>query len=199
MKIIVYIFLCLVFLVIIILSSNMKISIRLIKNGQNDEIAFKIKGLFGIIKYEKKYSFLDLSLNQKGINLEAEEDASTKGELINSLKEKLNNKDILKDFENLKKSLEYLFKKADIKNIKIDTYISNEDVFLSIFLFNFVNIIYKYIYDKVDTDNLKLNIKPGFNENVFKIYIITDINLKIINFIKLLKNYKIFKINKGGA
>ena len=69
MKIIVYIFLFLLFLGIIILNSNMKISIQLIKNGQNDEIAFKIKGLFGIIKYEKKYSFFDLSLNQEGINL----------------------------------------------------------------------------------------------------------------------------------
>ncbi|WP_099192109.1 hypothetical protein [Tepidibacter mesophilus] len=199
MKIIIYIFLFLIFLGIIILSSNMKIRIQLIKNGQNDEIAFRIKGLFGIIKYEKKYSFFDLSLNKKGVNLEAEKDTSTKGDLINSFKENLNNKEILKNFENFKKTLEYLFKKADVKKIKIDTYISNENVFLSIFLFNFVNIMYKYIYDKVNSDHLKLNIKPGFNENIFKIYIITDFNLRIINFIKLLKNYKTFKINKGGA
>ncbi len=195
MKIIAYIFLSLIFLGIIILSSNIKIRIQLIKNGQNDEIAFKIKGLFGIIKYEKKYSFFDLSLNQKGINLEAEEDTSKKGDLINSFKERLTNKEILKDFDNLKESIEYILKKADVKKIKIDTYISNENVFLSIILFNFVNIMYKYICDKVDTNDLKLNTKPGFNENVFKIYIITDFNLRIINFIKLLKSYKTFKIN----
>ena len=105
----------------------------------------------------------------------------------------------MKNFEKFKKTLEYLLGKADVRKIKIDTYISNENVFLSIFLFNFTNIIYKYIYDKANIDDLKLNIKPGFNENVFKIYIITDLNLKIINFIKLLKNYKTFKINKGGA
>ncbi|WFD08793.1 hypothetical protein [Tepidibacter hydrothermalis] len=199
MKIIVYIFLFLIFLGIIILTSNVKIRIKLIKNGQNDEIAFKIKGLFGIIKYEKKYSFLDLSVDEEGINLEAAQDTSTKGDLINSFKERLNNKEILKGFESFKKTLEYLLGKADIRKIKIDTYISNENVFLSIFLFNFTNIIFKYIYDKANIDDLKLNIKPGFNENVFKIYIITDFNLKVINSIRLFKEYRTFKINKGGA
>lgn len=199
MKIIIYIFLFLIFLGLIILSSNIKISIKLIKNGQNDEIAFKIQGLFGVIKYEKKYSFFDLKLNQEGVNLEVEEDTSTKGDLINSFKDRLNNEDILHNFENIKEAMEYLLKKSDIKKIKIDTYISNENVFLSIFLFDFVNIIYKYIYDKINSDDVKLNIKPGFNENIFNISIITNFNLKSINFIRLFKNYRTFKINKGGA
>ncbi|CAH2213151.1 hypothetical protein [Tepidibacter aestuarii] len=199
MKIIVYIFLPLIFLGIIILSSNVKISIQLIKNGQNDEIAFKMKCLFGIIKYEKKYSLLGLYFNQKGVNLKTEQNTSKKGELINSFKERISNKEILKDFENLKGSIKYLFKKADVRKMNIDAYVSNENVFLSIFLFNFVNAIYKYIYDKVDTNDLKLNIKPGFNENTFKIYIITNFNLRIINFMKLLKHYKILKTYKGGA
>ncbi|MCT4509737.1 MAG: hypothetical protein N4A48_13465 [Tepidibacter sp.] len=199
MKIVVYIFIFLIFLGILILSSHVKISIQLTKNGQNDEITFKMECLFGIIKYEKKYSLLGLSFNQKGVSVKVEKNTSKKGELINNFKERISNKEILKDFENLKGSIKYLLKKADVRKMNIDVYVSNENVFLSIFLFNFANTIYKYIYDKVDTNDLKLNIKPGFNENIFKIYMITNFNLRIINFMKLLKHYRIFKTYKGGV
>ncbi|SHJ72792.1 hypothetical protein [Tepidibacter formicigenes] len=189
----------LLILIFIFINSKVKISINLNKSGKNDEVIFKVSGLLGIIKYEKKYPFFDLSANKEGVNLKFEQKTSRKGNLITKFNERLKNEELLITLHNQKEAFKYILKKAKIEDLKSHMYFSNENVFTSIFLFNFVNIIYKYIYDNINTKNMSLKIIPGFNENKLKIHFKIIFNLRIINFLYLIKYYKSFQINKGGA
>ncbi|SHH06629.1 hypothetical protein [Tepidibacter thalassicus] len=186
------IFLSLIVLIFIFINSKVRISINLNKNGKNDEVIFKISAIFGIIRYEKKYPFFDLYANKEGLNFKFTEKFSKQGNLITKINEKLSNEELVESLRNQMEAFKYIFKKAKIEDLKSDMYFSSENVFLSIFLFNFINIIYKYIYDNINTKNIHLKITPGFNENALRIYIKTIFNLKIINFLHLIKYYKSF-------
>lgn len=199
MKTYIIIILAALILTFLISNSKVRISIKLIKDGKNDEVIVKIAGLLGILKYKKEYPLLGISKDKEGLNFNAVEKTSNQNDLVDEDKHEFDYEDILMVFNEYKKAFNYIRKKSKIEEFISHLYFSSENVFSSIMGFNVINVIHKYIYDNIDTDNMSLEVIPGFNENALRINFNTSFYLKLRNFLYLAKYYRLFKIKQGGA
>ncbi len=199
MKTYIIIALSILILLLIVVYSKVKISIKIMKDGKNDKVVFKVIGLFGAIRYKKEYPILQISTNKEGFTLKVAEEVTSEHEVKEKEQTRLNYKEVLELIYEYKKAFGYMIQKTKIKKIMSNLYFSNENVFISIGLYSFVNAIYKLLYDSLETDNMSLKIVPGFNENSLKLNFNTLFYLRLNDFIYLYKHYKLFKPRKGGV
>ena len=89
----------------------------------------------------------------------------------------------IRDLKRLKKPI----KKLDINEFISDIYFANEEMELTVGVFSAVNALYAYLYEKINSKKIKLNVTPGFDRNEMKGLIQIDFYSRTIHILNLAK------------
>ena len=184
---------------IIVIYSKINIRIKLLKEGKNEKVKIDVNGLFGMLDFKKEYPLFFFKGEKEGSDSSHNEKNKEKKYPTKKKQLKLNKEEVFGNFPKYKEAITYIKEKVRFENCISHLFISSEDVFVTIFSFNLVNAIHKYMYDNLDAKTMSLEVIPGFSENQLKADIDLSIYFRVYNFLHLLKYYKIIKIEKGGV
>ncbi|OPJ57256.1 hypothetical protein [Alkalithermobacter paradoxus] len=190
------VFVAILIIVFLIVNSKVKMSIKLLKNGENDEVVINISALYGLVRYKKEIPFVDLNANKEGVKFKVSKRTSLEGNLVNEQKDRIDIKTILSNYDKYKEIFSYLYKKIKIKEVISEIDIRDNNVFSTIIIFNIIHFIYSLIHIHIDAKYMSLRVHPGFEKKEFKIYFKGSFDIRIRNFLYLIKHYKLF-INNG--
>ncbi|WP_149683720.1 hypothetical protein [Alkalithermobacter thermoalcaliphilus] len=166
------------------------------KNGENDEVVINITALFGLLRYKKEIPFIDLDASKEGISLKTSKVTSFEGKSISTKKERLNITTLIENQTKYKEIFSYFIKKIQVTQLISQIHIGSSNVFVTTIAFNFIHFIYALLYTNIDAKYLLLRVHPSFDKDEFKVYFKTAFNIKIKNFLYLIKYYKIFSDNR---
>lgn len=185
--------LVIVFVIIMIITSSLKIDLMATKNNKDNKIIIKIKLLYGLIKFKKELGSLKVTKKKKEIDGNLDEDLEIKmkndswikydgyTDFINIRKKAEEGIKITKKYKSL---INYTIEKINFSTVFWKTEIGFEDAAVTGMATGIINILKSNVFaifsnSKKRPSNIHFKIIPNFKKQILNTYIHCIFKLKI--------------------